>query len=202
MNRKIVSFFFVFFFFSRCSVYYLGDSPRPVLTGKIDKEVSYELVGWDGKENKDESAVFLEALHRSQRFKKISSYIKSDSEMKIQIILDSSSRNKLFFGEDPRPVSLMVEEKPGTYSLFLINRILAVQTALIIPILQKSDDQIMFRVWKKNRISGEYSYRMDSLQVFGWVSLLVRWNDDRKKMETYYTNLVYRFLEDSQGVFE
>ncbi|WP_411821562.1 hypothetical protein [Leptospira sp. 'Mane'] len=189
-------------FFSQCSVYYLEEKKiSPQNKGSVEKEISYELVGWETNDNRELASLLLKTLHTSGKFKKISSYIKSDSETKIQIILESSPRFRILFGESSEPVSWMVERKPGSFSLYIVNRVAAMQSFFIIPVFLKNDDTILFRVWKKNRLVGEYIYPAHSLYVFGWISLFLKWSDDRDKLNGYYSDIVHRFIEDAKEVY-
>ncbi|TGN06908.1 hypothetical protein [Leptospira ilyithenensis] len=195
-------FFLIIFFFSRCSVYSLEEKRNLKQNNTaIDKEISYELIGWETNENREMASLLLKTLHTSGKFKKISSYVKSDSETRVQIILESSPRFKILFGESAEPVSWMVERKLGSFSLYILNRVAAMQSFLIIPIFLKNDDTILFRVWNKNRLVGEHIYPAHSLYVVGWVSLLLRWSDDRETLDKHYSDIVHQFIEDTREVY-
>ncbi|BDA80023.1 hypothetical protein LPTSP3_g29530 [Leptospira kobayashii] len=195
-------FFLCIFFFSQCSVYYLEEKKnlKPNHSA-IDKEISYELIGWETNENRELASLLLKAFHTSGKFKKISSYVKSDLDMRVQIILESSPRFQILFGESPEPVSWMVERKLGSFSLYILNRVAAMQSLFIIPVFVKNDDTILFRIWKKNRLIGEYVYPAHSLYVIGWVSLFLRWSDDRETLDKHYSDIVHQFIEDTREVY-
>ena len=70
------------FFLSNCSTFLMGS--RPVANQnipKVDKDITYELIGWKDKENKIKATEILKALHRAEKFKTISHFVKSDSEV-------------------------------------------------------------------------------------------------------------------------
>ena len=75
---------------------------------KVDKDITYELIGWKDKENKIKATEILKALHRAEKFKTISHFVKSDSEWKIQIILDESPQLAILLGEPVQPVSCFI----------------------------------------------------------------------------------------------
>ena len=97
-------------------------NPRPSIKQnfpKVDTSISYELVGWKGKENKIKATEILKALHRTNKFKEISHFVKSDLEWKIQIILDESPQLSILLGEPVQPVSWVVEKRPTRFFLYI-----------------------------------------------------------------------------------
>ncbi|TGL78152.1 hypothetical protein [Leptospira yasudae] len=200
---RIILLSLCFLFLQGCSVFLTGNSLpiTPKDSSQIETEVTYELIGWQDDASKKLASEILRTLHLSNRFKRISLHTKTDSEIKIQIILESSPRLGLLFGEQPQPVSWMVEKKPWPFSLYLLNRILAIQTFFIVPILQKSEDKITFRVWKWNQKIGEYPYSIDSVHSFGWISLGLTFIDDSEEIESAYSLYTKKFLSDSRSIY-
>jgi hypothetical protein len=169
---------------------------------RIEKDISYELVGWKGKENKMKATEILKALHRANKFKSNSHYIKSDSEWKIQIILDESPQLALLLNEPVQPVSWMVEKRPARYSLYILNRIVSGATRLVIPIFQVTEEVITFRIWKQNYKVAEYSYPVETVRAFGWISLVLFPFDDKKEIRLIYPDYALKFLNDSVKIYE
>ena len=67
----------ILFSLSNCSTFLLGT--RPVVNQnipKLDKDITYELIGWKDKENKIKATEILKALTRSDKFKSISHFVK------------------------------------------------------------------------------------------------------------------------------
>ncbi|XDD50552.1 hypothetical protein AB3N59_01720 [Leptospira sp. WS92.C1] len=191
-----------FLFFQACSTFLIGDHPNlPSAIPEINKEVTYELIGWKEGVSKKYASEILRTIHLSGTFKKISQHTKYDSEIKIQIILEKAPRLSLLFGEQSQPVTWGLEKEPGKFSLYILNRILTYRTFFIVPILQKSSDRVVFRVWKWNQKVAEYSYTIRNVQAIGWVSLGLLFFDDRDKIEDLYSNYAKQFLSDSQSVY-
>lgn len=201
--KNSITFLSLLFFFSNCSTFLIGK--RPAINQnipKVEKEISYELVGWKGKENKMKATEILKALHRANKFKTISHFIKSETEWRIQIILDESPQLALLLDEPVQPVSWMVEKRPGRYSLYLLNRILSGMTRLIIPVFQVTEEMVTFRVWKLNEKVGEYSYPIETVRAFGWISLVLFPFDDKKEIKKIYPDYALKFLNDSEKIYE
>ncbi|AYV56292.1 hypothetical protein EFP84_12730 [Leptospira kmetyi] len=194
---------FCFLGLQGCSTFLTGNVPPsiPKDSFTIDKEVSYELIGWQEDSSKRLASEILRTIHLSNRFKKISIHSKSDTEIKIQIVLEKAPRLGLLFGEQSQPVSWMVEKKPIQFSLYILNRLLAIRTFFVVPILQKSEDKVVFRVWKWNRKIGEYSYSIDSVQALGWASLGLAFIDDREEIRSAYSVYAEKFLFDSRAIY-
>ena len=193
----------ILFSLSNCSTFLLGT--RPVVNQnipKVDKDITYELIGWKDKENKIKATEILKALHRAEKFKTISHFVKSDSEWKIQIILDESPQLAILLGEPVQPVSWVAEKRPGRYSLYILNRVLSAATRLVIPVFQVKEEIITFRVWKQNVKKAEYSYPVETIRAFGWISLALTFFDDKKEIETIYSDYALLFLIDSEKNYE
>ncbi|MBM9500013.1 hypothetical protein JWG44_07085 [Leptospira sp. 201903071] len=191
-----------FLFFQTCSTFIIGDPPVvSKLETDVDKEVTYELIGWKEDSSKKFASEILRTFYLSGRFKKLSVHTKTDSEIKIQIILEKAPRFSLFFGEHSQPLSWMLEKEPGKFSLYLLNRIAAYRTFLIFPILQKSSDRVLFKVWKRNQKIAEYSYSIENVLAIGWIPLLLMPFDDREDMEFVYAGYAKKFLLDSRSVY-
>jgi len=169
---------------------------------KVDTSISYELVGWKGKENKIKATEILKALHRTNKFKEISHFIKSDLEWKIQIILDESPQLSILLGEPVQPVSWVVEKRPTRYFLYLLNRLASVTTRLVIPIIQVSEEVVTFRIWKANQKVAEYSYPIESVRAIGWISILLSLFDDKKDIKLIYADYALKFLNESEKIYE
>ncbi|WP_205274263.1 hypothetical protein [Leptospira ainazelensis] len=201
MLRKIIL-SLSFLFFQTCSTFIIGDPPVvSKLETDVDKEVTYELIGWKEDSSKKFASEILRTFYLSGRFKKLSVHTKTDSEIKIQIILEKAPRFSLFFGEHSQPLSWMLEKEPGKFSLYLLNRIAAYRTFLIFPILQKSSDRVLFKVWKRNQKIAEYSYSIENVLAIGWIPLLLMPFDDREDMEFVYAGYAKKFLLDSRSVY-
>lgn len=195
MNRNFV--ILILFAIVSCSHYYIGDSIKePSQISKLDREISYELVGWEGEDNRYHAALLLKGLNESKGFSKIKSHVRNDDAIRVQIILENSPKFSLLFGEHSEPVSWMVERKPGEFSIYILNRVLSLQTLYIFPIFQKLDHKLLFKVWLKNERIGEYSYSLTTLEVFGWISLAGRWVDDRATIEKMYSIVSKKFIMD------
>ncbi len=202
MKNSILS-LLILFFLSNCSTFLIGK--RPAINQnipKVEKDISYELVGWKGKENKIKATEILKTLHRSDKFKSISHFVKSDSDWKIQIILDESPQLALLLDEPVQPVSWMVEKRPSRYALYILNRIVSGATRLVIPIFQITEEIITFRIWKQNQKIAEYTYPVETLRAFGWVSLILLPFDDRKDIRLIYSDYALKFLNDSEKIYE
>jgi hypothetical protein len=205
LRKLILSLSFLslsFLFFQSCSTFLIGDPPVvSKLETNVDTEVTYELIGWKEESSKKLASEILRTFHLSGRFKKLSVHTKTDSEIKIQIILEKAPRFSLFFGEHSQPLSWMLEKEPGKFSLYLLNRIAAYRTFLIFPILQKSSDRVLFKVWKRNQKIAEYSYSVENVLAIGWIPLLLTPFDDRNEMEFVYAGYAKKFLFDSRSVY-
>ncbi|PKA04664.1 hypothetical protein CH375_09645 [Leptospira ellisii] len=184
--------------FEGCSVFVIGGFPPTMRNepGLAEREIAYELIGWQDDSDKKMASEILKTLHLSGAFSKISVHTKSESDIKIQIILEKSSAFSLLFGEQHRPVSWMIEQEPGNFSLYLLNRILSVQTFLLIPIRQKYEDRILFKVWRKNEKLREYSYPLGKNQYIGWVSLGLIFFDDSGEIPKLYSDFTKDFVRN------
>ena len=200
----ILHFLFILFFFTvHCSSFLKGNRPAVNQNfSQTDKSISYELVGWNGKKNKINVTEILKVLHKSNRFKEISHFLKSESEWKIQIILEDSPEFAIFLNEPVQPVSWMIEKYPERYGVYLLNRIVSMVTRLLIPVVRISEDKITFRVWKSNQKITEYSYTIETWQAFGWVSLILIPFDDGKEIKEIYKYYALKFLNDSEKIYE
>ncbi len=200
---NVFLFLLLLFSLSNCSTFLIRK--RSVVNQsipKVEKDISYELVGWRGKENKIKATEILRALHLANKFKTISHFIKSETEWKIQIIQGEFPQLALLLDEPVQPVSWMVEKRSGRYSLYILNRIVSGMTRLIIPVFQVTEEMITFRVWKLNRKVGEYSYPVETVRAFGWVSLVLFPFDDRKEIKKVYPDYALKFLNDSEKIYE
>ncbi len=171
---NLIFYLLLLFSLVNCSTFLMGS--RPAVNQnipKVDREISYELIGWKDKENKIKATEILKTLTRSGKFKSISHFEKSDSEWKIQIILDESPQLAILLGEPVQPVSWVAEKRPGRYTLYILNRILSAATRLIIPVFQVKEEIITFRIWKNNIKKAEYSYPVETVRAIGWVSLVL-----------------------------
>lgn len=200
---NLIFYLLLLFSLVNCSTFLMGS--RPAVNQnipKVDKEISYELIGWKDKENKIKATEILKTLNRSDKFKSISHFEKSDSEWKIQIILDESPQLAILLGEPVQPVSWVAEKRPGRYTLYILNRILSAATRLIIPVFQVKEEIITFRIWKNNIKKAEYSYPVETVRAIGWVSLVLTFFDDAKEIKTIYSNYALSFLNDSEKNYE
>lgn len=205
MRRILMKYilYLLIFFTLQCASFLKGN--RPIVNQNFTQSgrvISYELVGWKGKENKIKATEILKALHKSNRFKEISHFVKSESEWKIQIILEDSPEFAILLNEPVQPVSWMVEKFPLKYSLYLLNRIISMSTRLLIPVLSVSEDVITFRIWKSNQKMEEYSYTIEKWRTFGWISLVLIPFDDRKELREVYKDYALKFLNDSEKIYE
>ncbi len=201
MMRKLIPSLIILFFQS-CSTFLIGDPPVvSKLETNVDKEVTYELIGWKEDSSKKLASEILRTFYLSGRFKKLSVHTKKDSEIKIQIILEKAPRFSLFFGEHSQPLSWMLEKEPGKFSLYLLNRIAAYRTFLIFPIIQKSSDRVLFKVWKRNQKVAEYSYPIENVFAIGWIPLLLMPFDDKDGIEFVYASYAKKFLSDSRSIY-
>jgi hypothetical protein len=188
------------FFLSSCARYYLGDrlqiseTPLP-----IGKDISYELIGWDGEENREKSALILRGLHESKAFRKISLHVKSKSDMRLQIILEATPKIQPLFGEHPEPVSWMVERKPIEFTAFILNRVFSYRTVLLFPIFQRSNQTVVFRIWKEDRFQEDFSYDLQTVSAFGWIPLAFLAFDDQTIIDQSYLKVSGKFVSDLKG---
>ena len=167
----------------------------------MKKEISYELIGWEGEDHREHTAAILRSLHESKEFGKIESYTKSELPFRLQIILQASPHFKPLLGENPEPVSWMVERKPGEFSVFLLNRILAVRTLFIVPLFRKADHTVIFRFWVNNKQTANLIYPLETLEVFGWISFMLSYFDDHETIDKMYYQVGRRFISDIRGNF-
>ncbi|WP_208652305.1 hypothetical protein [Leptospira kemamanensis] len=180
-----------------CSVFYssernLVDTNFPIQ----NKSLSYELIGWDDELDRRRVTFLLSALQNSKKFKSVQHYAQIKSDLHVQIILESSPKFKFFMGESSEPVSYMAERAPGRFSIYLINRFLAVSTFFVIPDIDYDDDHIVFRTMKSGKMISELRYPIESYRIFGWVSVMLMWADDSDEWKTILTEKVNEYLGD------
>ncbi|PJZ80321.1 hypothetical protein [Leptospira meyeri] len=200
--RKKLFILIVFFFpfvFEFCSVFYSSERPKLDFSKHIkDKSLSYELIGWDDEADRRRISYILSALQSSGKFTSVRYQNQTNADAHLQIILESSPRFKFFLGESTEPVSYLPERDPIRFAAYLLNRFLAISTVFIIPDIDRDDDYLVFRLSRKGKLEKEFRYPMESYRVFGWVSLLLMWGDDRNEWKTILTEKVSKFLGDAQ----
>ncbi|MBM9590391.1 hypothetical protein JWG41_08040 [Leptospira sp. 201903075] len=188
----------IFFSLSSCAVFYSSERPKIDFSNyNKDKSLSYELIGWDDEVDRRRISYILGALQSSGKFTQVRYQNQTNADVHMQIILESSPKFKIFLGESSEPVSYLPERNPERFGLYLINRFLAISTFFIIPDIDRDDDYLVFRLSKKGKLEKEYRYPMESYRVFGWISLLLMWGDDRKEWKPILTEKVSKFLGDS-----
>ncbi|MBK8394471.1 MAG: hypothetical protein IPL26_04390 [Leptospiraceae bacterium] len=195
--------YFLLFYTIHCTSFLHGN--RPTIDNNIihtDKSISYELLGFQKKENKSKATEILKTLIRSNRFKEVSHYIGSDTEWKIQIILEQSPEFAILLNEPTQPVSWMPEKSIKFFSLYIVNRIISMSTRFLFPMITQTDHKVTFKVWKSNLNLAEYPYRVETWRVFGWVSLILFPFDDKKEIKEIYKNYTLKFLKDSEKIYE
>ncbi|WP_208729539.1 hypothetical protein [Leptospira congkakensis] len=198
LNRISISFFPLIL--SSCAVFYSSERHTVDFANYTkDKTLSYELIGWDGEADRRRASYILEALQNSGKFTTVRYQNQSNTDLHVQIILESSPRFVFFLGESIEPVSYLPERNPERFGLYLLNRFLAFSTFFVIPDIDKDDDYLVFRVSKKGKLEKEFRYPMESYRVFGWVSLLLMWGDDRKEWKPILREKVSKFLGDSNN---
>ncbi|PJZ46562.1 hypothetical protein [Leptospira brenneri] len=196
INRIGISIFFLTL--SSCAVFYSSERPKiDFPTGTKDKSLSYELIGWDGETDRRRVSYILAALQNSGKFSSVRYQNQPNSDIHLQIILESSPRFVFFLGESSEPVSYLPERNPERFGAYLLNRFIAISTFFVVPDIDRDDDHLVFRLSKKGKLEKEYRYPMESYRVFGWVSLLLVWGDDRKEWKPILTEKVSKFLGDS-----
>ncbi len=185
-----------------CSTYLINKKPSSIRK-KIspERKISYELIGWVGKDNKQKANQVLETLHVSNAFQEVSVSIYPNLDLKIQIIFESSPEIGLLFNEPKQALSWLVEKDPTRYTLYLMNRILSASSRLLFPIFQVSGEILTFRVWKGNELLEQISYPIEKLRIFGWVSLILIPFDDRKEIKSLYEERTLQFLIDSKSIY-
>ncbi|TGK85670.1 hypothetical protein EHQ23_13620 [Leptospira bourretii] len=201
MRKKSFILLVIFFpfVFEFCSVFYSSERPKLDFSKHIkDKSLSYELIGWDDEADRRRISYILSALQSSGKFTAVQYQNQTKADAHLQIILESSPRFKFFLGESTEPVSYLPERDPIRFGAYLLNRFLAISTVFIIPDIDRDDDYLVFRLSKKGKLEKEYRYPMESYRVFGWVSLLLMWGDDRNEWKTILAEKVSNFLGDAQ----
>ncbi|HMV41258.1 MAG TPA: hypothetical protein PK079_05235 [Leptospiraceae bacterium] len=198
-----ILFLIPFLFFIHCSTFLLGERPtvNPKVS-KFEKDISYELIGWKGKENRIKATSILDTFEKSKKFKSLSYANSTNSEWKIQIVLDESPQLAILLGEPVQPVSWVAEKRPGRYTLYLLNRVLSAATRLVLPIFQVREERITFRIWKDNLKKGEYIYPVETIRAIGWISFILMFYDDKKEIESIYSDYTLKFLNDSETLYE
>ncbi|TGK82425.1 hypothetical protein EHQ24_14345 [Leptospira noumeaensis] len=203
MYKIILHYIGIFSFFltlSSCAVFYSTERPKVDFSKYVkDQSLSYELIGWDSEADRRRVSYILAALQNSGKFTSLRYQNQTNTDLHVQIILESSPRFVLFLGESIEPVSYLPERNPERLALYLLNRFLAFSTFFVIPDIDRDDDYLVFRLSKKGKLEKEYRYPMESYRLFGWVSLLLMWGDDRKEWKPILTEKVSKFLGDSYG---
>ncbi|XDD47059.1 hypothetical protein AB3N60_02935 [Leptospira sp. WS39.C2] len=187
---------------SSCSVFYSSER-RKIDLGKetYDRSLSYELIGWDEELDRRRVTYILSALEKSGKFSTVRHFNQTKADFHLQIILESSPKFKFFLGESTEPVSYLAERKQDRFLLYLANRFLAISTFFIVPDIDRDDDYLLFRLRKNGKIEKEYRYPMESYRVFGWVSVLLMWVDDRDDWQSILTEKVSEFIGDAKNDF-
>lgn len=197
INSSLV--FILMFSVLSCSVFYSSERPKVDFSKHIkDKSLSYELIGWDDEADRRRISYILAALQSSGKFTSVQYQNQVKTDAHVQIILESSPRFKIFLGEATEPLSYLPERNPERFGVYLLNRFLAISTFFVIPDIDRDDDYLVFRLSKKGKFEKEYRYPMESYRVFGWISLLLMWSDDRKEWKPILTEKVSKFLGDTQ----
>ncbi|WP_407658717.1 hypothetical protein [Leptospira paudalimensis] len=196
---KLKLLFLILNFCISCSVFYSSERRKIELNEEIyNRSLSYELIGWDEELDRRRVTYILSALEKSGKFSSVRYYDQTKSDFHLQIILESSPKFKFFLGESTEPVSYLAERKQDRFLLYLANRFLAVSTFFIVPDIDRDDDYLLFRLKKNGKIEREYRYPMESYRVFGWVSILFMWVDDRDQWKSILTEKVSEFLGDAK----
>lgn len=183
-----------------CSVFYSTER-RNIDLGKenYNRSLSYELIGWDEELDRRRVTYILSALEKSGKFTSVRHYDQTRADLHLQIILESSPKFKFFLGESTEPVSYLAERNQNRFLIYLTNRFLAISTFFVIPDIDRDDDHLLFRLRKNGNIQKEYRYPIESYQVFGWVSLLFMWVDDRNEWNSILSEKVSEFLGDAKN---
>lgn len=182
-----------------CSVFYSSERRKIELNEEFyNRSLSYELIGWDEELDRRRVTYILSALEKSGKFSSVRYYDQTKADLHLQIILESSPKFKFFLGESTEPVSYLAERKQDRFLLYLANRFLAVSTFFVVPDIDRDDDYLLFRLKKNGKIEREYRYPIESYRVFGWVSILIMWVDDRDQWKSILTEKVSEFLGDSK----
>jgi len=186
-------------FFNSCSRYYLGENynfQNIEIEKKID--LSYELIGWDLNDYREDSSEILKTLHLSNKFTGLTSHIESNKKYRLQIIHSSLPKILPLMGEHTQPVSWMPEKKPILLSITLINRMLSFRTLFLIPLVQQNEENICFRLWYENNLESEYNYPIKTISVFGWVALGLRSFDDHFLIKEIYRTITKQWIYDME----
>ncbi|TGL44784.1 hypothetical protein [Leptospira perdikensis] len=188
----------IFLPLSSCAVFYSSERPKIDFSKyNKDRSLSYELIGWDDEADRRRISYILAALQTSGKFTSVRYQNQTNADIHLQIILESSPKFKFFLGEASEPVSYLPERNPERFGVYLLNRFLAISTFFVIPDIDRDDDYLVFRLNKKGKLEKEYRYPMESYRVFGWISLLLMWGDDRKEWKPILTEKVSKFLGDT-----
>ncbi|MCU0823392.1 MAG: hypothetical protein MUF77_01970 [Leptospira sp.] len=188
---------------TQCTTFYTGERPEisKSTVAKSDAVVGYELIGWNGSTDRNKIKHILSAFLSSNRFRQFRHKESIDSDFNIQLILEASPKFQFFMGENHEPVSWMAERDEKRYIFYLINRIFSLRTFFVVPDINRDDDFLRVRVLKKGKIVREYRYDIESYNIFGWLSILAFPFDDRSNQSKIYSQIIYKFLEDSKDVF-
>lgn len=201
-QRFLIIWLSIFLTFSliSCSLFYSSERPKVDFSKNIkNKSLSYELIGWDDEADRRRISYILSALQSSGKFTNVRYMDPAKTDAHVQIILESSPKFKFFLGEAAEPVSYLPDRDPVRFGVYLVNRFLAISTFFVIPDIDRDDDYLVFRLSKKGKFEREYRYPMESYRVFGWVSLLLMWGDDRKEWKPILTEKVSEFLGDTKN---
>lgn len=201
MKKNITIVLFVFFcsFQIACSVFYSSERRKIDFEKEnYNRSLSYELIGWDEELDRRRVTYILSALEKSGKFSSVRHFNQTTADYHLQIILESSPKFKFFLGESTEPVSYLAERNQNRFLIYLTNRFLAISTFFIIPDIDRDDDYILFRLKKSGNLEKEFRYPIESYRVFGWVSLLMMWVDDRNEWNTILAEKVSEFLGDAK----
>ncbi|MDF3822130.1 hypothetical protein P3G55_19650 [Leptospira sp. 96542] len=193
---------FIFPFAVSCSMFFTADIPNVNPPRyKIEKTMGYELIGWEGGNDKQKASILLQAFSKSNVFSTVQFHEGLDTDTNIQIILESSPKFRWFLGETHEPVTWMQENDQGRYLLYIGNRVLSLRSFFVIPDVDRDDDFLVIRIRKPNKLTKEYRYSLESYQMFGWLSLVFMWYDDSKRWDIILTKIVHQFLAEAKDDF-
>lgn len=200
MKLNVSPFFLVFF--SACSIFYTGIRPTNQTIPNSIKElnVSYEIIGWNGSQDRKKIKYILSAIHKSKAFNSFRYNQSVSSDVYLQFILEASPKFQFFMGETNEPVSWMAERDQKRYVVYLINRLFSIRTFFVVPDINRDDDFLVIRVFKKGKLVEVFRYDIESYNIFGWISLLLYPFDDERDSFQIYKSVVYKFLEDAKDV--
>ncbi|WP_108975565.1 hypothetical protein [Leptospira ryugenii] len=176
---------------SSCSTFYVGPRHEPTTAPFPPfKILSYELFGWEDEEDRKKAGEILKALVQTKTAQLLKYKSQNTSEWHLQIILESSPKFRMYLGEQREPSSRLLTREPLRFLLYGVNRLLAVSTVLLIPIVNRDDDAIVFRLYQNNHIVREKRVMVESYQIIGWISLFAKWIDDGEKWDSIFNDLI------------